>query len=158
MMFIKKRSITEFNYRYYDHTKAHLFVGIGLEKGLKDKENFEKNLNNHQYSYLDLTDNEVAKLHIRHMIGGKPKGLNKEKVFRFQFPERPGALMAFLKTMGDRWNISMFHYRNHGAAYGRVFVGIEIPSKERSEFNSFLKTLNYTYFDESDNLAYLQFL
>ena len=92
------------------------------------------------------------------MIGGKPKLLTDEKVFRFQFPERPGALMGFLKTMGDRWNISMFHYRNHGAAYGRVFAGIQLPESDSTEFYDFLKALNYSYFDESDNLAYLQFL
>ncbi|RAP38910.1 threonine ammonia-lyase, biosynthetic [Candidatus Marinamargulisbacteria bacterium SCGC AAA071-K20] len=156
--FIKKRSITEFNYRYCDDSMAHLFVGIGLDNGIDDKLAFERNLDEQGYDYTDLTDNELAKLHIRHMIGGKPKVLTDEKVYRFQFPERPGALMEFLKTMGDRWNISMFHYRNHGSAYGRVFVGIQLPIGETTEFSEFLEKLNYSYFDESKNQAYLQFL
>ena len=137
---------------------AHLFVGIGLDNGIDDKLAFERNLDEQGYDYTDLTDNELAKLHIRHMIGGKPKVLTDEKVYRFQFPERPGALMEFLKTMGDRWNISMFHYRNHGSAYGRVFVGIQLPIGETTEFSEFLEKLNYSYFDESKNQAYLQFL
>lgn len=155
---IKKRSITEFNYRFSDDKIAHLFVGVGLSNGIEDKHDFETLLQKENYSFIDLSNNEVATLHVRHMIGGKPKHLQDERVYRFQFPERPGALMQFLTSIGGKWNISMFHYRNHGAAFGRVLAGIQIPNSDKEVFELFLKKLAYTYFDETDNIAYKQFL
>jgi len=109
------------------------------------------------YPVIDLTDNETAKLHIRYMVGGHASTVKLEHLFRFEFPERPGALLNFLNQMGRRWNISLFHYRNHGAAFGRVLMGIQVNSKEKHEFKQFLDTLGYTYWDETDNVAYRLF-
>ena len=105
-----------------------------------------------------LTDNEVAKMHIRYMVGGQVPGLENEVLYRFEFPERPGALLNFLTQIGDRWNISLFHYRNHGAAYGRVLVGLQVPDKDRKALKEFLETLGYRWWEETDNLAYKTFL
>jgi threonine dehydratase len=153
----KRRHITEFNYRYENDKKAHIFVGIALKNGRNEREEILKKLA-HDYTIHDLTDNELAKLHIRHMVGGHTNILENERIVRFQFPERPGALMNFLNNMGAEWNISLFHYRNHGAAYGRVLAGIQVPPKQRSEFKRFLKELTYKSVDETDNIGFKLFL
>jgi threonine dehydratase len=105
-----------------------------------------------------MTDNEMAKLHIRYMVGGRATGIGKERLFRFEFPERPGALMRFLNHMGSQWNISLFHYRNHGAAYGRILVGMQVPDSDEKLFTQFLCEIGYPYWEESDNPAYELFL
>jgi threonine dehydratase len=110
------------------------------------------------YPVEDLTDSEIAKLHIRYMVGGRVAGLADEVLYRFQFPERPGALLTFLTSMGKRWNISLFHYRNHGSDYGRVLVGIQVPRGSRTEFRKFLDDLGYLYWEETDCRAYNLFL
>ncbi|MDH5300280.1 MAG: threonine ammonia-lyase, biosynthetic [Gammaproteobacteria bacterium] len=155
---IGQRSITEFNYRFADKQQATVFAGVQLREGAKEKERLLEKLAEANYSVLDLSDNEMAKLHIRYMVGGHAQQVKDELVYRFEFPERPGALLRFLTQMGQRWNISMFHYRNHGAAYGRVLVGIQVPDDERGEFNEFLDELGYNYWFESDNPVYQMFL
>ena len=153
------RGITEFNYRYADDTDAHVFVGVQMHGDDVEKDALIKELNEHNYSVLDMTDNEMAKLHIRYMVGGHSGGrVADERVFRFQFPERPGALLRFLNRIGGRWNISLFHYRNHGAAYGRILAGIQVPSKDADEFQVFLDELGYESWEETDNPAYRLFL
>ena len=151
------RSITEFNYRYSDPQKAHIFVGIAIhDRG--EATRLVQMLQNQNLGALDLTDNEVAKLHLRHLVGGHAPQAEHEQVYRFEFPEKPGALMKFLDTMGHDWNISLFHYRNHGADYGRVLVGMQVPPADKIEFKAFLDQLGYPYWDESDNPAYRLFL
>ncbi|MET0046365.1 MAG: threonine ammonia-lyase, biosynthetic [Sedimenticola sp.] len=152
-----KRSITEFNYRYADSVKAHVFAGIELSEGDNERDELVKRLADAGYRVIDLTDNETAKLHIRYMVGGHAPGVQDESLFRFQFPERLGALSAFLSEMGKRWNISLFHYRNHGAAYGRVLMGIQIDSGKKKEFLRFLQDLGYPYKEETENAAYRLF-
>jgi threonine dehydratase len=115
-------------------------------------------LREHGYPVTDMTDNEMAKLHVRYMVGGRAQGLKDETLYRFEFPERPGALLEFLGCIGRRWNISLFHYRNHGAAYGRVLVGIQVPARDKDELQSFLDNLGYEYWEESDNPVYKLFL
>jgi threonine dehydratase len=154
---IGSRGITEFNYRYADSDNAHIFVGVQLQGGVEEKDQLHQKLSADGYPVLDMTDNEMAKLHIRYMVGGRAKADN-EVLYRFEFPERPGALLNFLIHMGANWNISMFHYRNHGADYGRVLVGIQVPPDEMSQFQSFLDKLGYVYEDESNNPAYGLFL
>lgn len=154
---IGPRGITEFNYRYADQADAHIFVGVRLQGGSGEKEQLCNELQARGYPITDLSDNEVAKLHIRHMVGGRAEA-SHEVLYRFEFPEHPGALLRFLTNMGANWNISMFHYRNHGAAYGRVLVGIQVPSDELSQFQTFLKELGYRYWNEADNPAYQLFL
>jgi len=151
------RSITEFNYRYADATQAHIFVGVTIHDH-KESDQLIDMLRQHQLPTLDLTDNEVAKLHLRHLVGGHAPQAKHEQVYRFEFPERPGALMKFLDTMGRDWNISLFHYRNHGADYGRVLVGMQVPPDEKAEFKAFLDNLGYPYWDESENPACKLFL
>lgn len=153
-----KRGITEFNYRYSSDDTAHVYAGIQLSEGAAEKETVLKVLKAKGYPVIDLSDNEVAKLHIRYMVGGRVKGLENEVLFRFQFPERPGALLKFLANIGKRWNISMFHYRNHGAGYGRVLVGMQVPHKERKLLVEFLQKTGYPYWDETGNPAYDLFL
>jgi threonine dehydratase len=156
---IGKRNITEFNYRFADNKSAHIFVGMQISPDGEDLADLFAQLKAKGYPVLDMTDNEMAKLHVRHMVGGHtPSSVNNEIIFRFEFPERPGALMQFLNVLGDRWNISMFHYRNHGAAFGRVLVGMQVPSAERKELESYLKELNYEYKEETNNEAYQLFL
>ena len=155
---IGHRSVTEFNYRYSDTSEAKVFVGIRLRRGVAEKEEITDCLLKAGYPVVDLTDNEMAKLHVRHMVGGKALSVDHEVVYRFEFPERPGALLRFLTTMGERWNISLFHYRNHGAAYGRVLVGIQVPDEDKQEFQTFLDDLHYVYCDETTNPAYKLFL
>ena len=158
---IGKRNVTEFNYRYHTASEAHVYVGIQVadrKESLKLLDSLQK----HGYPTLDLTDDEMAKNHVRHMVGGHApavceKGM-KELIYRFEFPERPGALMNFLTQMSAGWNISLFHYRNHGADYGRVLVGMQVPPDEMSEFRVFLKNLGYAHWDESANPAYRLFL
>lgn len=155
---IGSRSITEFNYRYADSGAAHVFSGIQLRSGEQERQEIVERLCEEGYPVIDLTDNEVAKLHIRHMVGGRAAGVEHEVVYRFEFPERPGALLKFLTSMGQRWNISLFHYRNHGAAYGRVLVGMQVPPTERRRLEGFLKELGYPYTDETGNPVYSLFL
>ena len=156
---IGKRNITEFNYRFADNMAAQIFVGVQVAAGGADREDLLKDLSGKGYSVLDLTDNEMAKLHIRHMVGGHaPSIVDDEVLYRFEFPERPGALLNFLTQLGARWNISMFHYRNHGAAFGRVLVGMQVPRAERKAVKQFLQGLNYPWQEETDNPAYKLFL
>ena len=155
---IGSRGITEFNYRYSDATEAHVFVGVKLAGGDEEKRELVKKLKGKNYSVVDLTDNEMAKIHIRYMVGGRTKLARDERLFRFNFPERPGALLRFLNHIGGRWNISLFHYRNHGDAYGRVLVGIQVPSKDSEKFQSFLASVGYNYYEETENPAYWLFL
>ena len=152
------RGITEFNYRYADKSDAHIFVGVKVEDSEKEKPELLKAMNTDGYAALDISDNEMAILHLRHMVGGHCAAIQDEIVFRFEFPERPGALLKFLETIGHEWNISLFHYRNHGAAYGRVLVGIQVPEKERSRFDEFLNRLGYRYWEETNNPIYKLFL
>jgi threonine dehydratase len=154
---IGTRGITEFNYRYSDSQDAHIFVGVQLQGGVEEKEALHQKLVDDGYPVLDMTDNEMAKLHIRYMVGGRAE-TDHEVLYRFEFPERPGALLNFLIHMGSSWNISMFHYRNHGADYGRVLVGIQVPDEEVNRFQEFLDNLGYVYVDESCNPAYSLFL
>ena len=156
---IGNRSITEFNYRYADGAEAHIFVGVEISDAGADKQSLVDALERDGYPVLDLTDNEMAKLHVRHMVGGHAPGELDEVLYRFDFPERPGALMHFLTQMGRRpWNISMFHYRNHGSDYGRVLIGLQVPQAERADFQSFLEQVGYDYREETDNPAYRLFL
>ena len=151
------RNITEFNYRYSDPKNAHIFVGVAVHDPLETAKLLD-DLQVEGLPALDLTDNEMAKLHLRHLVGGRAPQAEHEVVYRFEFPEKPGALMKFLDTMGHDWNISLFHYRNHGADFGRVLVGMQVPPNEEDDFSDFLKNLGYPYWDESNNPAYQLFL
>jgi threonine dehydratase len=153
-----KRFITEFNYRYADARQAHVFAGIRLDGGEEERHAIIGQLRTEGFPVEDLTDSEIAKLHIRYMVGGHAAGLKDEVLYRFQFPERPGALLKFLTSMGKRWNISLFHYRNHGADYGRVLAGIQVPVQSRKEFQRFLDDLGYRYWEESGSTPYRLFL
>jgi len=155
---IGPRGITEFNYRYADNRDAQVFAGINLAGGDSEREALIGALRDQGYPVLDLTDNEMAKMHIRHMVGGHAPGVEHEVLYRFEFPERPGALLKFLTAIGQRWNISLFHYRNHGAAYGRVLAGVQVPPRERKALRSYLDKVGYRYWDESDNPVYELFL
>ena len=151
-------SVSEFNYRYADSAQAHIFVGINFKDAESEKKPLIEELSAQGYPVVDISDNEMAKLHLRHMVGGRSPELTDEVLYRFEFPERPGALLQFLSVMGARWNISLFHYRNHGAAYGRVLIGAQVPEQERTEFTEFLHRLGYTFYEESFNAAYGLFL
>jgi threonine dehydratase len=151
------RNITEFNYRYADAVNAHVFVGVDVENESQTRALLAA-LRRHGLPALDLSDNEMAKLHVRHLVGGRAPMAKDERLFRFEFPERPGALMRFLNRMRSDWNISLFHYRNHGADYGRVLAGIQVPRKDSPKFRRFLKDLGYRHWDESRNPAYRLFL
>ncbi|MHB1566417.1 MAG: threonine ammonia-lyase, biosynthetic [Acidiferrobacter sp.] len=150
-----RRNITEFNYRYADPGMAHVFVGIQVHDETGD--GLLSTLKTAGYTITDLTDNEMAKLHIRYLVGGRAP-VDNELIYRFEFPERPGALMNFLNSMGESWNISLFHYRNHGADYGRVLVGMQVPTAEQAQLPAFLAALGYQYQDETANSAYQLFL
>jgi threonine dehydratase len=152
-----RHGISEFNYRYSDQQRAHIFVGVRVT-GDEDRQQLLEELQGKDYSVVDMTDNEMAKLHIRHMVGGRSRDVTDERVFRFEFPERPGALLEFLMQLGGRFNISLFHYRNHGSAFGRVLVGLQVPKADRPELKKFLDNLGYGYADETDNQAYQFFL
>jgi threonine dehydratase len=151
------RNITEFNYRYADPSEAQVFLGVQV-RDPSETEKLLATLEKHHLRTLDLTDNEMAKLHLRHLVGGRAPEAKDEIMYRFEFPERPGALMNFLNSMNHNWNISLFHYRNHGADYGRVLVGMQVPPKDKKELKQFLDTLGYPYWDESSNPAYKLFL
>ncbi len=152
------RSVTEFNYRYAPSEQARIFVGVALPDGRGEARKLIDQLAASGYAVLDLSDNELAKLHVRHMIGGHVPAITDEVIYRFEFPERPGALLKFLKAIGDRWNISMFHYRNHGSDYGRVLAGVQVPMAERDDFAAHLATLGYAHAEETHNPAYQLFL
>lgn len=155
---IGKRGITEFNYRYADAGAAHVFAGVQLNDGEKERSELLESLRAEGYPVVDMTENEMAKTHVRFMVGGRARNVENEILYRFEFPERPGALLKFLSSMGKRWNISLFHYRNHGAAYGRVLVGIQVTDADRKRFQAFLDELGYVYFEEINNPAYSLFL
>jgi threonine dehydratase len=152
-----KRQITEFNYRYADERRAHVFVGVELARGEEERREIIARLGQKECGVVDMTDNETAKLHIRFMVGGSARGVSDEMLIRFEFPERPGALLGFLSGLGRRWNISLFHYRNHGAAYGRVLLGIQVAPAERPDLMHLLDGLGYRYWEETDNPAYRLF-
>lgn len=151
------RNITEFNYRYSDAKQAQIFVGITIAD-LKDIDKLLKSFSDAGLSANDLTQNEMAKLHLRYMVGGHAPEAKDELLYRFEFPEKPGALLSFLKNMGENWNISLFHYRNHGADIGRVLVGMQVPVKDQENFTSFLNQLEYPYISETNNIGYKHFL
>ncbi len=151
-------SITEFNYRYSNSSSALVFVGVRLLHSSGKKEKLITQLITQGYKVTDLSDNELAKLHVRHMVGGRVQKIENERVYRFEFPERPGALLRFLNKVGGRWNISLFHYRNHGAAYGRVLLGIQVDDSEVAACQTLMDELGYHYIDETENEAYQLFL
>lgn len=156
---IGKRPITEFNYRYSDDTSAQIYVGVKVGTDVGARQALLEELKAEQYPVFDLTDDEVAKYHIRHMVGGHtPASVNDEQVYRFEFPERPGALLNFLRKLGKQFNISLFHYRNHGAASGRVLVGLQVPESKQQALQNTLNELGYVYWDETKNTAYQLFL
>ena len=155
---IGRRSITEFNYRYADARQARVFAGVQLTEGEDEKNRIIEALREHGYPVVDMSDNEMAKLHVRYMVGGHAPDIRDEILYRFQFPERPGALLKFLTGMAHGWNISLFHYRNHGSDYGRVLVGIQVPEDERLRFVRYVRELGYPWRDETQNPAYRMFL
>ncbi len=154
---IGHRNITEFNYRYADSQEAHVFVGVQVQSRSESVELVET-LRSRGLPTLDLTDDELAKLHVRYMVGGHAPAVDNELVYRFTFPERPGALMKFLQAVRPAWNISLFHYRNHGADYGRVLVGLQVPPKDMVDFSDFLEGLGYDCSEETASPAYRMFL
>ena len=154
-----RRNITEFNYRYSSDRDARVFVGVTVEPGGEDLARLLAHLREKGYHCEDLTDNEMAKLHIRYMVGGRaPASVNEERVYRVEFPERPGALLKFLSGLGQRWNISLFHYRNHGAAFGRILVGMQVGAREGGQVREQLQGIGYRFWDETDNAAYRLYL
>lgn len=152
------RTITEFNYRFSSNGEAHIFVAVKLRFGKEEYNQLAHYLSENGYGCFDLSDNEMAKLHVRYMVGGRPPSLLNEHVFSFEFPESPGALMRFLNTLGESWNITLFHYRNHGAAEGLVLAGFDIPQGAREEFDEHVKQLGYKFSEQTDNPAYKFFL
>jgi len=154
---IGNHNISEFNYRYSDSTIAHIYAGIQVRNDAQIKELTSRFLKK-GYETVDLTDNETAKLHIRHLVGGHAPQLGNELIIRFQLPERPGALLHLLSLMGKSWNISLFHYRNHGTDFGRVLAGFQVPVEEQAAFREFLGSIGYPYHDETDNPACNLFL
>ena len=153
-----QRSVTEFNYRYESAESAQIFVAFGLSQGRAELSGVVQQMRGAGYTVNDMTDNEVAKLHVRYMVGGHARGIRDELLYRFEFPERPGALLRFLQAIGKRWNITLFHYRNHGSDYGRVLAGIQVPQAERAAFVLHLNELHYAYTEETANPAYRMFL
>jgi threonine dehydratase len=153
-----ERNVTEFNYREQHQQRAQIFVGFNLTHGGEERAEVVRTLTAAGYPVVEMTDNEMAKLHVRYMIGGRAPGSGDEQLFRFEFPERPGALLGFLESIGVRWNISLFHYRNHGADCGRVLAGIQVPPAERAEFLRHIAELKYPLVDETANAAYRMFL
>jgi len=153
------RSVTEFNYRYGRKERAQIFVGFGLSRGKEERDEVIARLRAAGFGVTDMTDNEIAKLHVRYMVGGHVNGnVGNERLYRFEFPERKGALLEFLKAVGTRWNITLFHYRNHGSDYGRVLAGIDVPSSDTAEFLDHLNVLHYSYSEETNNPVYRIFL
>ena len=155
---IGARSVTEFNYRYAGVDSAQIFVGLALTQGREEKEAVLRSLRAADFAVTDMSDDEMAKLHVRYMVGGHARGIAHEVLYRFEFPERPGALHRFLQSIGSRWNITLFHYRNHGTDYGRVLAGIQVPPGERADFLLHLNELHYVYVEETANPAYRMFL
>jgi len=153
-----QHSVTEFNYRYEKGRAAQIFVGFALSQGRSERQSVVQALRDAGYSITDMTDNEMAKLHVRYMVGGHARAIENEHLYRFEFPERPGALVKFLQAIGTRWNISLFHYRNHGSDYGRVLAGIQVAPGEREQFVDHLHELHYAYVEETQNSAYRMFL
>jgi threonine dehydratase len=133
-------------------------MGLALSQGREERDAVLRSIADAGYPVVDMTDNEMAKLHVRYMVGGHARGIANELLFRFEFPERPGALLKFLRAVGSRWNISLFHYRNYGSDYGRVLAGIQVPAKERAELATHLEDLSYAYVEETNNPAYKVFL
>ena len=152
-----KHNLTEFNYRIADASAAHIFVGVQI-KDRADALKIAKNFTACGFTTLDLTDDELTKLHLRHMVGGRSPLAHNELLYRFEFPERPGALMKFVDSMSPNWNISLVHYRNNGADYGRIVVGMQVPPEDMEQWQAFLDTLGYRYWDENQNPAYKLFL
>jgi len=156
---IGKRNITEFNYRYESTAQARVFVGLTMSPGGKGVSEVQQTLQQKGYQVLDMTDNETAKLHLRHLIGGRlSPDMQDEMVFRVEFPERPGSLLHFLNALGNEYSITLFHYRNHGAAYGRILVGMQVPSGKRAALRTALNRLGYRFWEETDNPAYREYL
>ncbi len=153
-----KRSVTEFNYRFSGRQAAQVFVGLSLSRGRPERDALLASIAERGFGVRDMTDNEMAKLHVRYMVGGQPQGLTDERLYRFEFPERPGALLKFLQAIGAGWNITLFHYRNHGSDHGRVLAGIQVPPPTLAEFHRHLHELQYEYVEETDNPAYRIFL
>ena len=153
-----RRSVTEFNYRYANTEKAHIFVGLALKDGKAERDAVFAAIAAAGFTAVDMTDDEMAKLHVRHMVGGSSRDLEHEHLYRFEFPERPGALLKFLQAIGATWNISLFHYRNHGSDHGRVLAGIQVPPATRADFLLHLNELHYDYKEETENPAYRIFL
>ena len=153
-----QHSVTEFNYRYGDGPAAQVFVGLALTQGKSERDSLIKRIGDAGFAVRDMTDNEMAKLHVRYMIGGQARGLEHERLYRFEFPERPGALLKFLQAVGSAWNISLFHYRNHGSDHGRVLAGIQVPESTQTEFALHLNELQYAFTEETENPAYKIFL
>jgi threonine dehydratase len=159
-----QRNLTEFSYRLADPGRAHIFVGVQTS-GSSDEQNLIHDLEQAGFPCLDLSNDELSKLHLRHMVGGRlpaaageAAGQGRELLYRFEFPERPGALMRFLTSLHPNWNISIFHYRNHGADVGRIVVGVQVPPQEMGDWQDFLHSLGYQYVDETENPAYRLFL
>ena len=152
------RQITEFNYRYGDAKDAQVFAGVQLRRGVEEKNQLLAHLKEKGYPVIDLSNDAVAKLHLRYLVGGHAGNVENEVLYRFEFPERSGALLHFLTRMGERWNISLFHYRNHGAAYGRVLMGIQVPPEQRGDFQAFLDSLGIKHSEETSNPVYQKFL
>ena len=155
---LHRRNITEFNYRYASPDEAHIFVGVQIQAGGLGRNELVTELEGLEYAVLDLTDNDLAKQHIRHMVGGHAPSVTNEKIFQFTFPERPGALIGFLMSLGSRWNISMFHYRNHGAAYSRVLMGAQVDDGDMPDFRDMLDKVGFGYEEIGDDPAYRLFL
>ena len=153
-----RHSVTEFNYRFADRQAAQVFVGLALSRGRAERASLIETIAGTGFAVRDMTDNEMAKLHVRYMVGGQPHGLVDERLFRFEFPERPGALLKFLQAIGSGWNISLFHYRNHGSDHGRVLAGIQVPPQTLTDFHLHLADLQYAYVEETENPAYRIFL
>ncbi|MBF3537629.1 PLP-dependent threonine dehydratase, partial [Burkholderia pseudomallei] len=154
---VGERNVTEFNYRIADARSAHLFVGVQIgHRG--DSATIAASFVAHGFGTVDLSGDELAKQHVRHMVGGRSPLAHDERLFRFEFPERPGALMKFLSSMAPDWNISLFHYRNQGADYSSILVGLQVPQADHAAFDRFLAALGYPFWEESGNPAYRLFL
>jgi threonine dehydratase len=152
------RSVTEFNYRYSDIKAAQVFVSLALSQGRAERDLLIGMIEAAGFAVRDMTDNEMAKLHVRYMVGGHARDLTDERLYRFEFPERPGALLKFLQAIGTQWNVSLFHYRNHGSDHGRVLAGIQVPAATNTDFLLHLSELQYAFTEETDNPAYKLFL
>jgi len=154
---VGNRNVTEFNYRMADSKLAHVFVGLQIASA-GESPKIAANFRRHGFTAIDLTHDELSKTHLRHMIGGKAPATDNEQLYRFEFPERPGALMRFLNSMSPNWNISLFHYRNQGGDYGQIVVGMQVPPSDKKAFKTFLSELGYRHWDETENPAYKLFL